>query len=1079
MKRASFAALCALLLATTAHAEDAPRYAPAPAWVKPTAIPKPGPETEASSQILLLDRQERLTPAGDAYYIESAQLIQTPEGLSDAATVSMGWAPDIETLVVHKVAIIRAGKTIDVLADGRKLDILRREASLERATLDGRLTATIQPEGLEVGDVLDIAYTIERRDPVLAGSINSTISGVTATAVKSHVSQSWPKDVAMHWQASSDLSKPRTRTVDGMTEIAWDMDSPKPAEVLPGVPTRFARVGMLETSSFADWQSVSRLMGPLYATAATLKPDTALKAEAQKIAAASSDPATRASAALALVQTRIRYFYSGLGNGGYTPAAADLTWSRRFGDCKGKTVLLLALLKELGIEAVPALVSSGDGDGLNTRLASLQAFDHVIVRATIAGKTYWLDGTRGGDRDITMIEAPAFGWALPITAAGAALEALPSPLLVRPALQVAMEYDLRGGTTLPVPATIRVTMRGPAAYDLSQKLGNASQADLKKGMGTAFAGQDRKMTIDDVSYKLDKTTGELAITLVGKMPLEWQQTGTGRRYKLDEGSTGNTTITERTDDKLKAIPFALPPMFIAGKFTVLLPPGDKGFTVTGAEIDDTVAGIRFKRTSRIENDRVVVDTSVRTVVTELPYAAAIAANPRLRELSGQPIYLRDATYAAGAKEAAAVSAPLTTVDALLDRAADFLNRGQNDLAIADMNAALKIEPRRARALANRGIAHAWKQEYALAEADFAASAAIDPKEVVWMRGRGVVLARQGRFAAAAAMFGQALAIKEDDSFALNWRLSCRRMLGQVDLALADADAISASDRKSAASAELRANILVAAGRGDTAIKELDALVAAAPTDQDMRLVRAGTLVMLDRNAEAIVDFGKALAAGPSIAVYAGRSSARQTIDPKGALVDADAAVALDAKSSWARIVRVQRLSDAQRYDAAIVEITTAIAQEETPELLVSRADVYRKWKKLDLAAADLRRARTLAKDGEDHNTLCWWEATTSFSLDTALGDCDAALALNPNASAFIDSRGMALLQLGRNGDAIAAFDRALSLSPFQPASLYARGIAKLRAGDRPGARADITAARNLAPGIAKSYAEYGIVAPTL
>jgi tetratricopeptide (TPR) repeat protein len=247
----------------------------------------------------------------------------------------------------------------------------------------------------------------------------------------------------------------------------------------------------------------------------------------------------------------------------------------------------------------------------------------------------------------------------------------------------------------------------------------------------------------------------------------------------------------------------------------------------------------------------------------------------------------------------------------------------------------------------------------------------------------------------------------------------------------------------------------------------------------MRLVRARTLVMLDRNAEAVVDFGKALAAGPSIEVYAGRSLARKIIDPKGALADADAAVALDAKSSWARSVRAQRLADAERYDAAVAEMTTAIAGGETPQLLVSRADVYRKWKKLDLAVADLRRARTLAKDGEDHNTLCWWEATTSFSLDTALGDCDAALALDPNQSSYIDSRGMALLQLGRNGDAIAAFDRALSLSPFLPASLYARGIAKLRAGDRPGARADITAARNFAPGIAKSYAEYGIAVPTL
>ncbi len=80
------------------------------------------------------------------------------------------------------------------------------------------------------------------------------------------------------------------------------------------------------------------------------------------------------------------------------PARADETWQRRFGDCKGKTVLLLALLKELGIQAEPALVSLGGGDGLDERLPSLGAFNHVIVRATIGGKVYWLDGTRTGDR---------------------------------------------------------------------------------------------------------------------------------------------------------------------------------------------------------------------------------------------------------------------------------------------------------------------------------------------------------------------------------------------------------------------------------------------------------------------------------------------------------------------------------------------------------------------------------------------------------------------------------------------------------------------------------------------------------
>lgn len=55
--------------------------------------------------------------------------------------------------------------------------------------------------------------------------------------------------------------------------------------------------------------------------------------------------------ALDLVQQQVRYVYVGLGGGTYLPASADETWNRRYGDCKGKTALLLALLGELGIAA--------------------------------------------------------------------------------------------------------------------------------------------------------------------------------------------------------------------------------------------------------------------------------------------------------------------------------------------------------------------------------------------------------------------------------------------------------------------------------------------------------------------------------------------------------------------------------------------------------------------------------------------------------------------------------------------------------------------------------------------------------
>src|SRR3546814_2125871 len=122
----------------------------------------------------------------------------------------------------------------------------------------------------------------------------------------------------------------------------------------------------------------------LFAKAARIDRGSALDREAARIATAHSAPLDRASAALKLVQRDVRYIYVGLGNGNLTPATAEETWQRRYGDCKGKTALLLALLARLGIEAEAVLANnSGGDDGRSERLPNPGMFDHEIGRAHV------------------------------------------------------------------------------------------------------------------------------------------------------------------------------------------------------------------------------------------------------------------------------------------------------------------------------------------------------------------------------------------------------------------------------------------------------------------------------------------------------------------------------------------------------------------------------------------------------------------------------------------------------------------------------------------------------------------------
>ena len=127
----------------------------------------PGKRPAAAVKILLSDQQLNFTAEGDDSYIESVVKIQTPQGLGAMGTLTLAWNPATDTMIVHKVHIVRGDQVINVLEGNEPFTILRRENNLEYASLDGILTAVIQPPGLQVGDIVDMAVTLRRADPFL------------------------------------------------------------------------------------------------------------------------------------------------------------------------------------------------------------------------------------------------------------------------------------------------------------------------------------------------------------------------------------------------------------------------------------------------------------------------------------------------------------------------------------------------------------------------------------------------------------------------------------------------------------------------------------------------------------------------------------------------------------------------------------------------------------------------------------------------------------------------------------------------------------------------------------------------
>jgi transglutaminase-like putative cysteine protease/tetratricopeptide (TPR) repeat protein len=163
----------------------------------------------------------------------------------------------------------------------------------------------------------------------------------------------------------------------------------------PAVPEDFFAARFLQFTEFESWNAVAQWAGGLFPADAQLPPE--LQAQVKRWNAL-PEPEQRAAQALRWVQEEIRYFSVSLGESSHRPSSPAEVVQRRYGDCKDKSHLLVTLLRALGVEADPVLVALTSPRTPARLLPNPDVFDHVVVQARIGGRTYYLDGTRLGQR---------------------------------------------------------------------------------------------------------------------------------------------------------------------------------------------------------------------------------------------------------------------------------------------------------------------------------------------------------------------------------------------------------------------------------------------------------------------------------------------------------------------------------------------------------------------------------------------------------------------------------------------------------------------------------------------------------
>ena len=202
----------------------------------------------------------------------------------------------------------------------------------------------------------------------------------------------------------------------------------------------------------------------------------------------SGPPLEVAAAISAKLHSRIRYTGVEFAEAEIIPGTPAQTLGRGYGDCKDKSTLLTALLREAGLDAHVALLSASFDSDIDPGLPGLGLFNHAIVH--VAAETpFWIDATAANAR-VGVLPAAAEG--------RLALIAKPDTAgLIATPLSSSQDNWRRRSTT------VRMSQFGRGSLHEVTQAGGSLETGLRSEFGDASAAE--KATKENVEENLQGT----------------------------------------------------------------------------------------------------------------------------------------------------------------------------------------------------------------------------------------------------------------------------------------------------------------------------------------------------------------------------------------------------------------------------------------------------------------------------------------------------------------------------------------------------------------------------------------------
>ena len=196
----------------------------------------------------------------------------------------------------------------------------------------------------------------------------------------------------------------------------------------------------------------------------------------------------------------IKYSFVPFLQSGYIPKRCGLTLSGHIGDCKDVATVMIAMLRQVGVESYYTLVKTNMFD--HQEYLPSQYFDHVVAGYYLNGKLHFADMTTDFYPHYVLTEADANACALLIKDGSTSLFRLPQDNLDTTKSMVTMQIDATLNTNRSLDVQVKAIQPGTEGGDIRERFSRISNAEQKNFILQKIGkGVFQNMTLQDYKFE--------------------------------------------------------------------------------------------------------------------------------------------------------------------------------------------------------------------------------------------------------------------------------------------------------------------------------------------------------------------------------------------------------------------------------------------------------------------------------------------------------------------------------------------------------------------------------------------------